>query len=172
METRDAVIVGARCAGSTLALALRQAGWDVVLVDRDTFPSETVSTHLIFPNTLARMQQLGVLDTLLSAHDVPMLGFRVNGFGHETAGQFTPIDGFDRAPGPRRTLSPGSYWRAASGSTRGGSSAPTVAAPRSRAGSGSRRPVPSAARLPSCSHTGAASPTTATRRWTSGKTQS
>src|SRR5271170_1268171 len=103
METRDAVIVGARCAGSTLALALRQAGWDVVLVDRDTFPSETVSTHLIFPNTLARMQQLGVLDTLLSAHDVPMLGFRVNGFGHETAGQFTPIDGFDRAAGPRRS---------------------------------------------------------------------
>ena len=97
------MIVGARCAGSTLALALAQAGWDVVLVDRDTFPSETVSTHLIFPNTLARLQQLGVLDTLLSAHDVPMLGFRVNGYGHETAGQFTPIDGFDRAAGPRRS---------------------------------------------------------------------
>jgi 2-polyprenyl-6-methoxyphenol hydroxylase-like FAD-dependent oxidoreductase len=102
METRDAVIVGARCAGSTLALALAQRGWDVVLVDRDTFPSETVSTHLIFPNTLARLERLGVLDTLLAAHEVPMLGFRIVGLGHETAGLFTPIDGFDRAAAPRR----------------------------------------------------------------------
>jgi 2-polyprenyl-6-methoxyphenol hydroxylase-like FAD-dependent oxidoreductase len=103
METRDAVIVGARCAGSTLALALARAGWDVVLVDRDTFPSETVSTHLIFPNTLARLRELGVLDALLGAHDVPMLGFRIIGFGHETAGGFTPVDGIDRAAAPRRS---------------------------------------------------------------------
>ena len=41
-----------------------------------------VSTHLIFPNTLARLQQLGVLDTLLAAHAVPMLGYRIIGFGH------------------------------------------------------------------------------------------
>lgn len=103
METRDAVIVGARCAGSTLALALARAGWDVVLVDRDTFPSETVSTHLIFPKTLARLHQLGVLETLLAAHEVPMLGFRIIGFGHESAGHFTPVDGFDHAAAPRRS---------------------------------------------------------------------
>jgi 2-polyprenyl-6-methoxyphenol hydroxylase-like FAD-dependent oxidoreductase len=103
MEMRYAVIVGARCAGSTLALALAQAGWDVLLVDRDTFPSETLSTHLIFPNTLARLQQLGVLDALLAAHAVPMLGYRIIGFGHENAGNFTPVEGFDRAVGPRRS---------------------------------------------------------------------
>ncbi len=74
-----------------------------MLVDRDTFPSETVSTHLIFPNTLARMEQLGVLDTLLAAHDVPILGFRIIGFGHESAGRFTPLDGFDHAAAPRRS---------------------------------------------------------------------
>ena len=102
METRDAVIVGSRCAGSTLALALAQHGWDVLVIDRDTFPSDTVSTHLIFPNTLARLQQLGVLDVLRDAHEVPMLAFRIVGLGHDIAGEFTPIDGFDRAAAPRR----------------------------------------------------------------------
>ncbi len=96
------MIVGARCGGSTLALALARAGWEVLLVDRDTFPSETVSTHLLFPNTLARLQQLGALDTLLAAHEVPMLDFRLVGLGHDIAGGFTPIDGFDRAAAPRR----------------------------------------------------------------------
>jgi 2-polyprenyl-6-methoxyphenol hydroxylase-like FAD-dependent oxidoreductase len=96
------VVVGARCAGSTLALALAQRGWDVLLVDRDTFPSDTVSTHFTFPNTLARFEQLGVLDRLRAAHDVPLVGYRIVGLGHETAGRFTPIDGFDGAAGPRR----------------------------------------------------------------------
>jgi len=99
----DAVIVGARCAGSTLALALAQHGWDAVLVDRDTFPSDTAATHLIFPNTLARLEQLGVLNALLSAHDVPMLEFRIVGLGNEIEGSFTPIEGFDRAAAPRRS---------------------------------------------------------------------
>jgi 2-polyprenyl-6-methoxyphenol hydroxylase-like FAD-dependent oxidoreductase len=103
MEEKDAVIVGARCAGSTLAIALAERGWDVAVIDRDTFPSETVSTHFIYPNTLARFQQLGVLDTLLAAHEVPFLNFRVIAFGHEIAGSFTPIDGFDQAIGPRRS---------------------------------------------------------------------
>ena len=102
MKETDAVIVGARCAGSTLALALAQSGWDVLIVDCDTFPSETISTHLIFPNTLARLEQLGALDTLLAAHDLPMLDFRIFGLGHEITGSFTPIDGFDRAAAPRR----------------------------------------------------------------------
>jgi 2-polyprenyl-6-methoxyphenol hydroxylase-like FAD-dependent oxidoreductase len=102
VKEADAVIVGARCAGSTLALALARRGWDVVLVDRDTFPSETISTHLIFPNTLARLQQLGALDALLAAHDVPMLDFRIDGWQHEIVGRFSPIEGFDRAAAPRR----------------------------------------------------------------------
>ena len=103
MVEKDALIVGARCAGSTLALALAERGWDVLIVDRDTFPSETISTHLIFPNTLARFEQLGVLDRLRAAHEVPLLGFRIIGLGHDCAGRFTPIDGFDQCAAPRRS---------------------------------------------------------------------
>lgn len=102
-EKYDAVIVGARCAGSTLAIALAERDWDVLVIDRDRFPSETVSTHFMYPNTLARFEQLGVLDTLRAQHEIPLLSWRVIGLGHEIAGGFTSIDGFDRGAGPRRS---------------------------------------------------------------------
>jgi 2-polyprenyl-6-methoxyphenol hydroxylase-like FAD-dependent oxidoreductase len=102
VEQHDAVIVGARCAGSTLATALAQRGWDVALVDRDTFPSTTVSTHLIFPNTLARLERLGVLDTLRSRHELSFASHRLVALGHEVAGRYTPIEGFDLGLAPRR----------------------------------------------------------------------
>ena len=73
-------------------------------MDRDAFPSETVSTHVLYPNTLARFERLGVLDTLRAAHDVPLLASRIVGLGHEVAGLYSPIDGFDRAAAPRRSV--------------------------------------------------------------------
>jgi len=102
VEKHDAVIVGARCAGSTLATALAQRGWDVALVDRDTFPSTTVSTHLVYPNTLARLDRLGVLDTLQSKHELAFASHRLVALGHEIAGKYTSIDGFDLGLAPRR----------------------------------------------------------------------
>lgn len=59
--TADVVIVGARAAGSSLAIHLARQGRSVVAVDKATFPSETMSTHAIYPNTLARLEDLGVL---------------------------------------------------------------------------------------------------------------
>ncbi|MHB8531784.1 MAG: NAD(P)/FAD-dependent oxidoreductase [Solirubrobacteraceae bacterium] len=103
MEQKDAVIVGARCAGSTLAIGLAERGWDVLLVDSDTFPSETISTHGVYPNTLARLEQLGVMDTLRSSHDVALLANRMVGLGHEVAGLFSPIGGYDRMAVIRRS---------------------------------------------------------------------
>jgi flavin-dependent dehydrogenase len=102
MEEKDAVIVGARCAGSTLAIALADRGWDVLLIDRDTFPSDTISTHTFFPNTLARYEQLGILDTLQVSHRLSWLRWRIAGLGQEITGAFTPVGGFDRATSVRR----------------------------------------------------------------------
>ena len=102
MDRYDAIVVGARCAGSTLATALAQRDWDVALIDRDSFPSTTVSTHLLYPNTLARLERLGVLDTLQSRHDLTFASHRLLALGHDIAGTFTSIEGFDRALAPRR----------------------------------------------------------------------
>jgi 2-polyprenyl-6-methoxyphenol hydroxylase-like FAD-dependent oxidoreductase len=104
MEEHDAVIVGARCAGSTLANALAERGWDVVMVDRDSFPSTTVSTHLLYPNTLANLERLGVLDTLRSEHELALVKHRLLALGHEIAGGYTPVDGYDRGLSPRRIV--------------------------------------------------------------------
>ena len=40
----DAIVVGARCAGAPTAMLLAQYGYQVLLVDRATFPSDTMST--------------------------------------------------------------------------------------------------------------------------------
>lgn len=51
----DVVIVGARCAGAPLAMLLARAGHDVLVVDRATFPSDTMSTHFIQSPGMARL---------------------------------------------------------------------------------------------------------------------
>jgi flavin-dependent dehydrogenase len=41
----DVVVVGARCAGSPLAALLARGALSVALVERATFPRDTLSTH-------------------------------------------------------------------------------------------------------------------------------
>ena len=104
-ERYDAIVVGARCAGSTLATLLARAGWRVLLVDRDPFPSDTVSTHVMFPDTLQRLDEFGALAVLEAAHDVPRLvNFSWRVLGHEVAGEFTPVGDYDRATCVRRIV--------------------------------------------------------------------
>jgi 2-polyprenyl-6-methoxyphenol hydroxylase-like FAD-dependent oxidoreductase len=101
-EHYDAVVVGARCAGSSLAIGLARRDWDVLVLDRDPFPSTTISTHGLWPSGVARLDELGVLDQLLSEHDVPMYESVIRGLGHEIRGGFSAVRGFDRAIAPRR----------------------------------------------------------------------
>src|SRR4051794_36760854 len=63
-ERFDVIIVGARCAGSPLAMLLARAGMRVCLVDRDTFPSDTPSTHAVQPSGVKILDRLGVLERL------------------------------------------------------------------------------------------------------------
>ena len=60
----DAIVIGARCAGSPTAMLLARAGHKVLVVDRATFPSDTVSTHLIHPPGVAALERWGLLDAL------------------------------------------------------------------------------------------------------------
>ncbi len=74
MEFFDAVIVGARCAGSPLATMLARRGLRVCVLDRARFPSETPSTHMIQPCGVGVLDELGVLDTLMGAGAAPLRG--------------------------------------------------------------------------------------------------
>ncbi len=62
----DAIVVGARCAGSPLATMLCRAGLRVCLVDRAGFPSDTPSTHGIQPPGVKILERLGVIERLLA----------------------------------------------------------------------------------------------------------
>lgn len=66
----DVLIVGARVAGASLALLLGERGYRVLLVDRDHFPSDTLSTHFLSPFAVEPLRRLGVLE------DVEAAGFR------------------------------------------------------------------------------------------------
>jgi 2-polyprenyl-6-methoxyphenol hydroxylase-like FAD-dependent oxidoreductase len=104
VSEHDAIVVGARCAGSSLAISLAKRGWDVLLVDRDEFPSTTVSTHGLWPNGVARLDELGILDRLLVEHEVPMLRQRIRALGHVIEGGYTPVGGFELGIVPRRIV--------------------------------------------------------------------
>jgi len=92
----DVVIVGARAAGTPAAQRLAEQGWKVLLLDREPPPADTLSTHMMFPNTLARLAELGALQRIESRHRVNLVEYAIRTFGHESAGRFTPIGGFDR----------------------------------------------------------------------------
>ncbi len=102
MTEFDAVIVGARCAGATLATLLARGGWNVLMVDRDELGSDTLSSHCMFPDTLARLDRLGVLGELGWRHELHPQRFRIRLLGRETAGCFTAVSGFTRALNVRR----------------------------------------------------------------------
>ena len=68
----DAIIVGARCAGSPTAMLLARKGYRVLLVDRTTFPDDTISTHIIWPPGVARLKRWGLLERV-AASDCPMI---------------------------------------------------------------------------------------------------
>ncbi len=57
----DALIVGARCAGSPLAMLLARRGARVLLVDRATFPSDIPHGHFINRHGPRRLREWGLL---------------------------------------------------------------------------------------------------------------
>ena len=63
-DAYDAIVVGARCAGSPTAMLLARKGHRVLLVDRATFPSDTISTHVVQPRAVAALRRWGLLERL------------------------------------------------------------------------------------------------------------
>jgi flavin-dependent dehydrogenase len=64
MTDVDVVVVGARCAGAPLAALLAREGVRVVVLERATFPRDTLSSHLFEADALAFLDRLGLTDRL------------------------------------------------------------------------------------------------------------
>jgi len=68
----DAIVVGARCAGSPTAMLLARKGYRVLLVDKASFPSDTISTHIVWPHGAEIMDRWGLLDRLAATRCPPI----------------------------------------------------------------------------------------------------
>jgi 2-polyprenyl-6-methoxyphenol hydroxylase-like FAD-dependent oxidoreductase len=100
----DAIVVGARAAGSPTAMLLARKGYRVLLVDRASFPSDTLSTHYIHQPGIARLRRWGLLDRLIETGcpAIEAMTFDVGPFALAAAPP--PSDGVAQGFCPRRTV--------------------------------------------------------------------
>jgi 2-polyprenyl-6-methoxyphenol hydroxylase-like FAD-dependent oxidoreductase len=101
----DAIIVGARCAGAPTAMLLARKGYRVLLVDKATFPSDTISTHIIWPHGAEVLDRWGLLERLAATGCPPVarqLIFDVGPFALK--GGVTDTNGGRGGFCPRRTV--------------------------------------------------------------------
>jgi 2-polyprenyl-6-methoxyphenol hydroxylase-like FAD-dependent oxidoreductase len=99
----DAIVVGARCAGAPTAMLLARKGYRVLALDRATFPSDTVSTHILHPLGARALSKWGLLDRLAATGCPPIHTYAFD-FGPFT---ITGAPGTREAPVaycPRRTV--------------------------------------------------------------------
>lgn len=106
----DVIVVGARCAGSPTAMLLARQGYRVLLLDKATFPSETLSTHMITMAGSAQLKRWGVLDQIEATNCPPITNIILD-LSFELFGSFTlvgfppPLDnGFGAIYAPKRIL--------------------------------------------------------------------
>ncbi|MGH3799057.1 MAG: NAD(P)/FAD-dependent oxidoreductase [Pseudonocardiaceae bacterium] len=99
----DALVVGARCAGSPTAMLLARASYRVLVVDRATFPSDTISTHGVHPPGVAALRGWGLLDRLTATGCPPIHTYSFD-FGPFTISGKPGTDDAAVAYAPRRTV--------------------------------------------------------------------
>jgi flavin-dependent dehydrogenase len=74
----DAIVVGGRCAGAATALRFARSGRSVLMIDRTKAASFTLSTHLLVPWALARLDALDTLEEVRASGAPPIRTFVVD----------------------------------------------------------------------------------------------
>src|SRR5215216_3902494 len=100
----DVIVVGARCAGSPTAMLLARKGYKVLLLDRATFPSDTMSTHFIHPPGVAQLKSWGLLEQVRASNCPPVSKMRIDVGPFAFLGSPPPVDGIAEGYAPRRTV--------------------------------------------------------------------
>jgi flavin-dependent dehydrogenase len=100
----DAIVVGARCAGSPTAMLLARKGYRVLLLDKATFPSDTLSVHYIHQPGVASLKRWGLLDTVAASNCPPVRQQRLDVGPFALTGSPPPVDGVADGYAPRRTI--------------------------------------------------------------------
>ena len=99
----DAIVVGARCAGSPTAMLLARKGYKVLLLDRGTFPSDMpFSNHYVHQTGSQRLKRWGILDRLAATNCPPIRSNHFNYGAFSLAGAPVSAGGVEEAYAPRR----------------------------------------------------------------------
>jgi flavin-dependent dehydrogenase len=105
METYDAVVVGARAAGAATAMLLARQGRRVLLLDRDRYGADTLSTHALMRGGVFLLSRWGLLDPIVDAGTPPVREARFDyGTGPATTLPLKPTYGVQALYAPRRTV--------------------------------------------------------------------
>jgi menaquinone-9 beta-reductase len=65
MESFDVVVIGSGVAGAPTAMLLARAGHKVLLMDRQIFPRDALSTHFIWPRGVSYLNRWGLAQTIM-----------------------------------------------------------------------------------------------------------
>jgi flavin-dependent dehydrogenase len=100
----DVIVVGARCAGASLAMLLARAGHRVALIDRASFPSDTMSTHFMWQRGAARLNKWELLDRLEARGCAPIRKITFDVGPVQLSGVGPAVGGAANTYCPRRTV--------------------------------------------------------------------
>jgi flavin-dependent dehydrogenase len=100
----DAIIVGARCAGAATAMLLARRGYRVLLLDRSTFPSDTISGHFILHGGTRKLAEWDLLDEVLASGCPPVTRAASDWGDFMLAAEIPTPDRLPACIGPRRTV--------------------------------------------------------------------
>ncbi|MEO8611253.1 MAG: NAD(P)/FAD-dependent oxidoreductase [Chloroflexota bacterium] len=100
----DAIIVGARVAGSPTAMLLARKGYRVLLLDRATFPSDTLSTHQLQLPASLMLKGWGLLDKIQATNPGAARHVVFDMGDVFLEGTFPDVEGINAVHSPRRTI--------------------------------------------------------------------
>jgi flavin-dependent dehydrogenase len=101
----DAIIIGARCAGSPTAMLLAKKGYRVLLLDRASLPSDmTMSTHLVHARGVALLRDWGLLPAIEATDCSPMRSARIDLGPFSICADAPGVNGMSNGYAPRRLL--------------------------------------------------------------------
>ena len=103
-KTFDAIIVGARVAGSAAAILLARDQRRVLLIDKDAFPSDRLSTHIVLGGGAKVLGRMGMLEMLERAGGVRFERMRTIGPDFNYGGELARDGADDRGLCLGRTL--------------------------------------------------------------------
>jgi 2-polyprenyl-6-methoxyphenol hydroxylase-like FAD-dependent oxidoreductase len=105
MDTFDVVIVGGRVAGATLASLLGAGGLRVLLLERATFPADTLSTHVIYGDSFGIWERIGAWEAIERIGSEKLWGISwIRDGKPDIRGRFWPVRGHDYSLCIRRLL--------------------------------------------------------------------